>query len=213
VRQAGQSANGCRQPLTAVDAEIGKGLIALVPQLRAYAQFLGGNRSDADDLAQEALAKAWAARGSFTPGTNLKAWLFAILRNQHYSQRRRDWRQIQLSRETAERILIAPDTPEAAIALDQLRQALAILPVEQREAIVLVAAGGFSYEEAADLCQCALGTMKSRVSRARESLSRAIDSGTLPRDGKNPSDAMLLILSEADRLAGRGRVDRASAAR
>jgi RNA polymerase sigma-70 factor (ECF subfamily) len=203
VPQAGQTA---RKPIdrpTAADASLGKDLIALVPQLRAYAQFLGGNRADADDLAQEALAKAWAARASFTPGTNLKAWLFAILRNQHYSQRRRDWRQIQLSRETAERTLVAPDTPEAAIALDQLRQALAILPVEQREAIVLVAAGGFSYEEAADLCQCALGTMKSRVSRARESLSKAVDSGRLPHDGKSPSQAMLLILREADELAGR----------
>src|SRR5262249_22342124 len=129
VRQAGLSAKRRDEPLNGADVELGKGLIALVPQLRAYAQFLGGNRADADDLAQEALAKAWAARASFTPGTNLKAWLFAILRNQHYSQRRRDWRQIQLSRETAERTLIAPDTPEAAIALDQLRQALAILPV------------------------------------------------------------------------------------
>src|SRR5690606_40244239 len=134
--------------------------------LAAVARTLAGEPAGADDLAEHAMMKAWAARASFQIGTNMKAWTFMILRTQFYSEKRRSWRQTQLDQEAAERTLVAVDDPEAPVALDELRQALNTLPEEQREALILVGAGGFAYEEAAEICQCAVGTVKSRVSRA-----------------------------------------------
>src|SRR5215469_10598824 len=130
-------------------------LVALIPQLRAFARTLCGDAAVADDLAQDAMLKAWDARQSFELGTNMKAWTFRILRNQFYSQRRWSWRQCQLDQEVAERTLVAVDDPEAPVALDELRQALAMLPPEQREALVLVGAGGLAYQQAAAICGCA----------------------------------------------------------
>ena len=134
-------------------------------------------------------------------GTNMKAWTFMILRNQFYSEKRRSWRQTQLDQEAAERTLVATDNPEAPVALDELRLGLAMLPAEQREALILVGAGGFAYEEAADICGCAVGTVKSRVSRARRSLQGILETGAYDRDGQSASDAMRSILAEADRLS------------
>src|SRR6201996_8468360 len=130
-------------------------LVALIPHLRAFARTLAG------DLAQDAMMKAWDARASYQMGTNMKAWTFMILRNQFYSEKRRSWRQTQLDQEAAERTLVAVDDPEAPVALDELRLGLGMLPAEQREALILVGAGGFAYEEAADICGCAVGTVKS----------------------------------------------------
>ena len=107
-------------------------LAELIPHLRAFARTLCGDPVAADDLAQDAMLKAWAARESFELGTNMKAWTFMILRNQFYSERRRSWRQSQLDQDAAERTLVAVDDPEAPIALDELRQGLAMLPAEQR---------------------------------------------------------------------------------
>ena len=135
-------------------------LVALIPHLRAFARSLTGDASAADDLAQDAMMKAWNARGSYEMGTNMKAWAFLILRNQFYSDKRRSWRQSQLDQDTAERTLLAVDDPSAPIALDELRMAMAMLPAEQREALVLVGAGGFSYDEAAVICGCPEGTVK-----------------------------------------------------
>jgi len=151
-------------------------LVALIPHLRAFARTLCGDPTAADDLAQDAMLKAWDARNSFEMGTNMKAWTFMILRNQFYSEKRRSWRQTQLDQEAAERTLVAVDDPEAPVALDELRQGLAMLPIEQREALVLVGAGGFAYEEAAEICDCAVGTVKSRVSRARRALQGILES-------------------------------------
>lgn len=176
-------------------------LIALIPHLRAFARSLCGNAAMADDLAQEAVAKAWASRGSFTMGTNMKAWTFMILRNQFYSEKRRSWRQSQLDQEAAERTLVAVDDPEAPVALDELRQGLSMLPAEQREALILVGAGGFAYEEAAEICNCAVGTVKSRVSRARRALQAILESGAYDRDGAAAGDAMRAILADAERLS------------
>ena len=157
-----------RAPRTAApEDEFKTGLVALIPQLRAFARTLCGDPAAADDLAQDAMMKAWDARASFQMGTNMKAWTFMILRNQFYAEKRRSWRQSQLDQEAAERTLVAVDDPEAPVALDELRQGLSMLPAEQREALILVGAGGFAYEEAADICNCAVGTVKSRVSRAR----------------------------------------------
>ena len=177
-------------------------LTGLIPQMRAFARSLCRDATAADDLAQDALLKAWNNRNSYQPGTNMKAWTFMILRNQFYSEKRRSWRQSQLDQEAAERTLVAVDDPEAPVALDELRQALKTLPEEQREALILVGAGGFAYEEAAEICGCAVGTVKSRVSRARRALQATLERGGYGRDGKAAGDAMRSILGEADRLAG-----------
>jgi RNA polymerase sigma-70 factor (ECF subfamily) len=176
-------------------------LVALIPQLRAFARSLTGDPTAADDLAQDAMVKAWDARASFEMGTNMKAWTFMILRNQFYSEKRRSWRQSQLDQEAAERTLVAIDDPSAPVALDELRMGLAMLPAEQREALILVGAGGFAYEEAAVICGCAVGTVKSRVSRARRALMEILKRGEYLRDGAPASDAMGAILAQAERLS------------
>ncbi len=176
-------------------------LQTLIPHLRAFARTLCGDPTAADDLAQDAMLKAWDARASFQMGTNMKAWTFMILRNQFYSEKRRSWRQSQLDQEAAERTLVAVDDPEAPVALDELRQGLAMLPAEQREALILVGAGGFAYEEAAAICDCAVGTVKSRVSRARRALQGILESGAYRRDGSSASEAMATILADAERLS------------
>src|ERR1700733_13913729 len=183
------------------DVEFRKALVGLIPQLRAFARTLAGDPTAADDLAQDAMMKAWDARLSFELGTNMKAWTFMILRNQFYSEKRRSWRQSQLDQEAAERTLVAVDDPEAPVALDELRQGLAMLPIEQREALVLVGAGGFAYEEAAAICDCAVGTVKSRVSRARRALQGILESGQYRRDGSAAGEAMASILADAERLS------------
>ena len=176
-------------------------LVQLIPHLRAFARTLCGDPASADDLAQDAMMKAWDARNSFQMGTNMKAWTFMILRNQFYSEKRRSWRQTQLDQEAAERTLVAVDDPEAPVALDELRLGLGMLPAEQREALILVGAGGFAYEEAAEICNCAVGTVKSRVSRARRALHAILDGGAYDRDGHSAGDAMRSILADAERLS------------
>ncbi len=176
-------------------------LVGLIPHLRAFARTLCGDAAAADDLAQDTVMKAWDARSSYQMGTNMKAWTFMILRNQFYSEKRRSWRQTQLDQEAAERTLVAIDDPSSPLALDELRQALTMLPAEQREALILVGAGGFAYEEAADICGCAVGTVKSRVSRARRAVQTILEEGGYSRDGRPAGDAMSAILSDAERLS------------
>ena len=188
-------------PDRATDEAFKRELVQLIPHLRAFARTLTGDPASADDLAQAAMMKAWDARTSFQMGTNMKAWTFMILRNQFYSEKRRSWRQSQLDQEAAERTLVAVDDPEAPVALDELRLSLAALPAEQREALILVGAGGFAYEEAAEICGCAVGTVKSRVSRARKALHAILEDGSYERDGSAASDAMTSILADAERLS------------
>jgi RNA polymerase sigma-70 factor (ECF subfamily) len=183
------------------DVAFKRELVTLIPHLRAFARTLTGDPTAADDLAQDAMMKAWDARASFQLGTNMKAWTFMILRNQFYSEKRRSWRQTQLDQEAAERTLVAVDDPEAPVALDELRLGLAMLPAEQREALILVGAGGFAYEEAAAICGCAVGTVKSRVSRARRALQAILEAGAYDRDGASAGDAMHAILADAERLS------------
>ncbi len=185
----------------ALDADFKAEIVTLIPHLRAFARSLCGDATSADDLAQEAMMKAWDARASFQMGTNMKAWTFMILRNQFYSEKRRSWRQTQLDQEAAERTLVAVDDPEAPLALDELRLSLGMLPPEQREALILVGAGGFAYEEAAEICGVAVGTVKSRVSRARRALQAVLEAGAYDRDGAAAGDAMGSILAEAERLS------------
>jgi RNA polymerase sigma-70 factor (ECF subfamily) len=192
-----------KAPLTPADEAVFKrDLVKLIPHLRAFARTLCGDAAAADDLAQDTVMKAWDARSSFQIGTNMKAWTFMILRNQFYSEKRRSWRQSQLDQDAAERTLLATDDPQSPIALDELRQAMQMLPSEQREALILVGAGGFAYEEAAEICGCAVGTVKSRVSRARRALQTILEEGSYQRDGSPAGDAMKAILDDADRLSG-----------
>ncbi len=186
----------------ATEAVFKRDLVALVPHLRAFARTLCGDAAAADDLAQDAVLKSWDARSSFQMGTNMKAWTFMILRNQFYSEKRRSWRQTQLDQDAAERTLVAADDPEAPVALDEMRLAMGMLPSEQREALILVGAGGFAYEEAADICGCAVGTVKSRVSRARRALHGILERGAYDRDGSPAGEAMRSILADAERLSG-----------
>ena len=183
------------------DKAFKKELVVLIPHLRAFARTLTGDATAADDLAQDAMMKAWDARASFQMGTNMKAWTFMILRNQFYSEKRRSWRQTQLDQEAAERTLVAADDPESPVALDELRQSIGMLPPEQREALILVGAGGFAYEEAAEICGCAVGTVKSRVSRARRALQAILEAGAYTRDGRPAGEAMRSILNDAERLS------------
>ena len=185
----------------ASEGQFKRDLVTLIPHLRAFARTLCGDAAAADDLAQDTVMKAWDARSSYQMGTNMKAWTFMILRNQFYSEKRRSWRQTQLDQEAAERTLVATDDPGSPLALDELRQALTMLPSEQREALILVGAGGFAYEEAADICGCAVGTVKSRVSRARRALQGILEEGAYDRDGRPAGDAMRSILSDAERLS------------
>jgi RNA polymerase sigma-70 factor (ECF subfamily) len=153
-------------------------LLDAVPALRAFARSLSGRADLADDLAQETLLRAWANRKSFTPGTNLKAWLFTILRNAFYSGLRKRIREVEDPDEVHARNIAMPPSQEEGVDLDDLQRALERLPAEQCEALILIGASGFSYEEAAAICGCAVGTMKSRVSRARRAL--LADLGGLP---------------------------------
>lgn len=145
-------------------------LLATIPSLRAFAVSLAQNSDKADDLVQETLVKAWDKHQSFQPGTNLKAWLFTILRNEFYSQMRKRGREVQDSDGIMTSRLAVHPSQHGQVDLRDFRVALEQLPEDQREAIILIGASGFSYEEAAEICNCAVGTIKSRVSRARSKL-------------------------------------------
>ena len=149
-------------------------LLGAIPSLRAFAMSLAQNADKADDLVQETLVKAWDKQASFQPGTNLKAWVFTILRNEFYSQMRKRGREVQDSDGAiTARVAVHPGQ-HGALDLEDFRAALETLPEDQREAIILIGASGFSYEEAATICGCAVGTIKSRVSRARSRLQEIL---------------------------------------
>ena len=145
-------------------------LLATLPSLRAFAVSLSGRHDKAHDLVQDTMMKAWAKQDSFQMGTNIKAWLFTILRNEFYSQMRKRGREVQdTDGAFTERMSVHP-SQYGILDMADFKKALDSLPPDQREAVVLIGASGFSYEEAAQICNCAVGTMKSRVSRARARL-------------------------------------------
>ena len=145
-------------------------LLAALPSLRAFAISLIGRHDRADDLVQDTIMKAWAKQDHFEMGTNMKAWLFTILRNELYSQMRKSGREVQDSDGLFTESMAMHPSQYGALDLQDFKKALDQLPPDQREAIILVGASGFSYEEAATICGCALGTIKSRVNRARQRL-------------------------------------------
>jgi len=175
-------------------------LTALISHMRAFARSLCRDRTAAEDLAQDALHKAWKCRASYQPGTNLKAWTFMILRNQFISDRRRSWRITQLDPEVAERTLVAVSNPIAALELEEVRRAMHMLPDDQREALILVGVAGLPYDEVAMICDCPEGTIKSRVSRARQRLQAILEGGDLGDAEGAPGEAMARFLSQAERL-------------
>jgi RNA polymerase sigma-70 factor (ECF subfamily) len=146
-------------------------LIELLPSLRAFARSLAHNPAQADDLVQDTLVKALANVDRFEPGTNLRAWLFTILRNHYYSQLRKAKREVEDAEgRFAARIAVRPEQ-DGSVDLEDFKAAFSQLAPDHREVLTLVGASGCSYEEAAQICGCAVGTIKSRVNRARKKLS------------------------------------------
>lgn len=186
------------------DAEFKRELAAVIPHLRAFGRSLSGSRDLADDLVQETLMKAWAARERFQAGTNMRAWTFIILRNHFLSQMRRSRFKGEWDDLVADRMLAAPAGQDKQIELADLQRALLQLPSSQREALILVGAGGFAYEEAAEICGVAVGTIKSRVARGRAALEQLLESGSLPprRRNENGAGALAEIMADVDRLSG-----------
>ena len=182
-------------------ADFKRELTGVVPHLRAFARGLCGRPDMADDLVQETLLKAWAAQDRFEPGTSMRAWTFVILRNAYLTDMRRNRFRGDFDETVAERILTAPAGQEEPIHLSDMRRALLTLPPERREALLLVGAGGFSYDESAQICCCAVGTIKSRVGRARAALSAMLEEGDVPQRAIGDVNAHRAILEELDKVA------------
>lgn len=200
-----QEESGGGEWLPLPDDQFKDQLAQVIPHLRAFGRSLSGSRDLADDLVQETLLKAWAARKRFQAGTNMRAWTFIILRNLFLSQMRRarfkgEWDEI-----TASKLLAAPASQDRHIELGDMQRALLHLPQPQREALILVGAGGFAYEEAAEICGCAVGTIKSRVARGRVALEALLNDGNLPsrRSHRTPDNqtALQTIMAEVDDLS------------
>jgi RNA polymerase sigma-70 factor (ECF subfamily) len=163
-----------------------EGLVAAIPNLRAFAVSLSGDHHVANDLVQETLLKAWANRDKFAEGTNFKAWLFTILRNTYFSDLRKTRREVQDVDGRAAAQLVAPPEQHGKLDLADFRRAMNELSEDQREALLLIGAEGFSYEEAAAICDCAVGTVKSRVNRARVRLGELMSVGSVGEIGATP---------------------------
>lgn len=149
-------------------------IVTYLPALRAFARGLTGNVTSADDLVQDTVLKAWSKFDQFNEGTNLRAWLFTILRNTFLSQQRKRAKEVSDSSGSFAAKLASKPDHDGRLALRELNEALKTLPVEQREALLLVGALGFSIEEAAETCGCAPGTIKSRANRGRKALAELL---------------------------------------
>ena len=158
-----------------VDADWRDQVVSLIPALRAFAWSISRNGSDADDLVQDTLIKAWTNRDKFEDGTNLRAWLFTILRNTYYTNVVRRRREVRDEDGVHAASLTSPASQDWSVAMTALEAALKRLPDEHREALILVGGAGLTYEEAAEICGCALGTIKSRVNRARGRLLKLME--------------------------------------
>lgn len=187
------------------DGEFKAQLAQVIPHLRAFGRSVSGSRDLADDLVQETLLKAWAARARFQAGTNMRAWTFIILRNLYLSQMRRSRFRGEWDDLVADRILAAPAGQDKQVELGDMQRALLHLPQPQREALILVGAGGFAYEEAAEICGVAVGTIKSRVARGRVALETLLTDGSLPsrRTHTNPPGRTVLevLMNDVDELS------------
>ena len=158
------------------DADIRRQIVALLPDLRAFARFLLRDRAAADDVVQDSIVRALGAISQFQPGTNLKAWLFTILRNQFYEQTRRRKREASALQARFDEAEAADPQQVAQADITDLQQLIWRLPPSQREALLLVGAQEMSHEEAAAICGVPVGTMKARLSRARTALATLMES-------------------------------------
>jgi RNA polymerase sigma-70 factor (ECF subfamily) len=163
-------------------------LLASIPKLRAFALSLASHADYADDLVQETLMKAWNHQQSFQEGTNIKAWLFTILRNEYFSQLRKRKREVEDADGDYAASVMTPGGQESQLEMADLRLALQQLPDDQREAVVLVGASGFSYQEVAEICRVPVGTVKSRVNRARTKLALLLGHAPSLRKDEEPSE-------------------------
>jgi RNA polymerase sigma-70 factor (ECF subfamily) len=154
--------------------EADKAILKAIPNLRAFAISLTGNIDQADDLVQEAITRALTSIHRFEPGTNMRAWLFTILRNQFHTAYRKRRREVEDPDGAMAGMLSTPPEQHGHLDLDDLRTALAKLPAHHREAIILIGAEGLSYEEAAQVCGTHIGTIKSRMNRARIRLAELL---------------------------------------
>jgi RNA polymerase sigma-70 factor (ECF subfamily) len=175
-------------------------LVAEIPSLRAFGASLSGSMHLADDLVQDTLLKAWSHSSSFAEGTNIRAWLFTILRNTYYSFYRKRGREVQDTDGLYSKRVEVPADQHGAVDLADLRNALAKLPEEQREVLIMVGATGLSYEEAADVCGVAVGTVKSRVNRGRIRLAELLG---MNRDGSSGERVAMAPLSRPERPVAR----------
>ncbi|MEJ6396713.1 RNA polymerase sigma factor [Yoonia sp. 208BN28-4] len=149
-------------------------LITHLPALRAFALSLTRNRATADDMMQDTVLKAWTNMEKFQPGTNMRAWLFTILRNNFYTSRRKLNREVaDVDNVFSESLSVKPDH-DGRLQMHDFKRAFDQLPDEHREALILVGANGFSYEDAGKMCGVATGTIKSRVNRARNKLAEML---------------------------------------
>jgi RNA polymerase sigma-70 factor (ECF subfamily) len=169
------------QDLTSMESDFRRELTDLIPQLRAFGRSLtGGDRDLADDLVQETLVKAIQAERQFTPGSNLRAWLFTILRNSFCSHVGRKRFKLEVHDDDLERLAWMPAPQEGRIEAIAFRRAFRQLSPAHREVLVLSILQGHSYESIAALCGCEVGTVKSRVNRARAQLKAMLLDGALP---------------------------------
>jgi RNA polymerase sigma factor (sigma-70 family) len=194
-----------RAQATLADADFESELKQVIPHLRAFARSLAGSADRADDLVQDALLNAWNARARFQAGTNLKAWMFVILRNLFLSGVRRQRFTGEWDEAMAERTLSSAAPQDGQIELGDVRRALMHLSPSRRDALILVGAGGFSYEEAAQLCGCPVGTIKSRVARARSDMEYLL-SGRMPPRGRDRARAASVedVMRQVDCLSEGG---------
>src|ERR1700739_3260291 len=179
-----------------LEPAVREAMLAAVPRLRRFAISLSGNVDRADDLVQETLLRALANIDSFEPGTNMSAWLFTILRNLFRSEYRKRRREVEDGEGRLAGNLKSQAEQPSHLEFEEFRAALAKLPPDPREALILVGASGFSYEEAAGICECAVGTIKSRVNRARTHLARLMSIESL--DDFGPDRATRAVLSGTD---------------
>jgi RNA polymerase sigma-70 factor, ECF subfamily len=173
--------------------DIHQALVAAMPNLRAFAISLCGDVTMANDLVQETVMKAWANREKFIPGTNFKAWLFTILRNTYFSNLRRSRREIQDVDGQYAALMSSPPEQNGHLDLQDFARALEHVSPDQREALILVGAEGFSYEEAAVVCGCAVGTVKSRVNRARNRIAEIMAMTSIDNIGPEPTAPALAV--------------------
>ena len=173
-------------------------IIEHLPAMRAFALSLTRNGSLADDIVQDTVVKAWSGFDGYKPGTNLRAWLFTILRNSFYSHHRKLGREIEdVDGEHAAQLAVSP-THDGKLMLDEVLAAFDRLTVEQKEVLLLVGASGFSYEEAAEMCGVSLGTIKSRINRGRNALSKMLGYGSDDSFDVTDAKTMAVITNRGD---------------